>query len=352
MKTCALTAVESGRVRLSSPIDSLVTVSLNPLLGPLFHRALWRYWIVFILSSVVFYIMGTPRHLRSNGQRASGSLTDKVLRQCEGLIEGLSDDVQDGVLASLNPKSSSKTKKGSNDCDAIAAKVAEILLPLLTSQIERIVHKCIQSTVTAVTSVFEEENNKTLAKLEQTNFMLRYEVDKLEQYSRRETVKITGLPESDDENVDEKVLALCSALSCDIKINDISVAHRNGKKVRGKPRPVLVKFTSRRSKGALMKKRKDLKDKQGYRDVFINDDLTPMRSKLLFDCKKLSNVQRVTTTHDGRIQCQLKSPAGSEPGKVVYVENPDDLFELGVDSVDYSRYGLQHYTTTAPNGLE
>ncbi|KAK7466731.1 hypothetical protein BaRGS_00037173 [Batillaria attramentaria] len=78
-----------------------------------------------------------------------------------------------------------------------------------------------------------------------------------------------------------------------------------------------------------MKKRRELKDKPGYKNVFLNDDLTPMLSKLLYECKQMSTVDRVNTTRDGRIQCHMKKASGStEPAKVDIVETPDDLFDL------------------------
>nr|KAG5686915.1 hypothetical protein BaRGS_020724 [Batillaria attramentaria] len=98
-----------------------------------------------------------------------------------------------------------------------------------------------------------------------------------------------------------------------------------------------------------MKKRRELKDKPGYKNVFLNDDLTAMRFKLLYECKQMSTVDRVNTTSDGRIQCHMKKASGStESAKVEIVETPDDLFDLGADSVDYTKFGLAHLITTVP----
>ena len=74
-------------------------------------------------------------------------------------------------------------------------------------------------------------------------------------------MKLCSLPEEEGENHEEKVIAMCGAIGCEVKPEDISTIHRNGQKRPGKHRPVLVKFTSRKSKGALMQKRKMLKDK-------------------------------------------------------------------------------------------
>ena len=97
-----------------------------------------------------------------------------------------------------------------------------------------------------------------------------------------------------------------------------------------------------------MQKRKQLKDKEPYKKVWVWDDLTPLRSKLLAYCRELEQVEWVSTTHDGRLRCQMKEPSGrsrrdGEVGTVIFVETPDDLFKLGVDTVDFSRFGLGHF---------
>ncbi|KAK7473461.1 hypothetical protein BaRGS_00035290 [Batillaria attramentaria] len=124
---------------------------------------------------------------------------------------------------------------------------------------------------------------------------------------------------------------------------------RNGKRSdNGKPRPILVRFTSRKSKATVMQNRKALKDRAPYQKVYINDDLTLMRSKLLYKCKNTSTVQSVRTTHDGKILCTMKSPPGhTGPAKTVAVETPDDLFHLGVDNISYAEFGVDAYGVPA-----
>ena len=104
--------------------------------------------------------------------------------------------------------------------------------------------------------------------------LLKYQSDTLEQYQRRETIKVTRLSEDKEENLLKKVTELCTAYGVDIKAEDISVVHRSGQKKRGKSRPAVMKFISRRSKGAVMKRRRDLTQKAGFKGVFLNDDLT------------------------------------------------------------------------------
>jgi hypothetical protein len=176
---------------------------------------------------------------------------------------------------------------------------------------------------------------------------LTYENDRLQQYSRRESVRVWGVPQADDETkeaVEEKVLKVFKDAGADIKREDIAVAHRAGKKPARGSRPILVKFVSRRTRNLVMAEKKNLKGKANYERVFINDDLTPLRARLLGYVKKIPAVEKAYTV-DGRIHCHLRSPVGLPPNqrpKPVIVETPDDLFRLGVTSVDYQELGLQY----------
>lgn len=65
----------------------------------------------------------------------------------------------------------------------------------------------------------------------------------------------------------------------------------------------------------------------------LNEDLTAMRFELLQLVKGLNNVKTVFT-RDGKIHCNMK-----DNSKIV-IENPDDLFKLGLDEVDYKLFGI------------
>ncbi|KAL8621476.1 hypothetical protein ACOMHN_058238 [Nucella lapillus] len=54
------------------------------------------------------------------------------------------------------------------------------------------------------------------------------------------------------------------------------------------------------------------------------------KSKLLHKVRALPAVQRVTTTHDGQIVAFLNPTRGQSTPQVLYVENPDDPFQLGL----------------------
>nr|KAG5711814.1 hypothetical protein BaRGS_023578 [Batillaria attramentaria] len=85
-------------------------------------------------------------------------------------------------------------------------------------------------------------------------------------------------------------------------------------------------------------------DKADYKKVYINEDITVLRARLLKYTKDLSMVERAWTT-EGKIWALKKEPPGRATSyiKPVPIDNPDDLFELGVDTVDYVKLGLGRF---------
>ena len=170
---------------------------------------------------------------------------------------------------------------------------------------------------------------------------LNYENDGLQQYSRRESVCIFGIRQAEGETaeqVEQKALRVFREAGADVKEEDIVAVHRVGKVGRG-PWPILVKCVSGR------KRKKSLKGKDGYRKVYIKDDLTPLRAKLLALVKVLDDVD--TSWSVGRmIHRTKKVPPGPAPvmnqRPVVVVNTPDDLFKLGLEQIDFWFLGLTH----------
>ena len=88
--------------------------------------------------------------------------------------------------------------------------------------------------------------------------------------------------------------------------------------------------------GILYAKKEPLNVESAFKGVFIQEDLYNQRSKLLKFIKCRDNVDRVQTS-DGRLRVTLKEDCGA--GRWVIVENPDDLFKIGVDSADITQFG-------------
>lgn len=103
------------------------------------------------------------------------------------------------------------------------------------------------------------------------------------------------MPESNNENVLELVNKLAIAVDETIVLNtDVQAAHRIPAKNTNKPRPIVVQFSNRQKRDAVMKKARSKRPKSTdfingvpMTNVYINEHLTPFYNKLFFEAKKI-----------------------------------------------------------------
>ena len=126
-------------------------------------------------------------------------------------------------------------------------------------------------------------------KLEEKNTSLQSQVDNLQsevelrsmvledlqQYSRRNCVLVTGVPEEKDENTDELIKHLSTdKLEVPLADEDIDRSHRVGKpKTKGKARAIIVKFTRHNKKTQIIKARRKLRGS----NIGIQEQLTTFK---------------------------------------------------------------------------
>ena len=72
-----------------------------------------------------------------------------------------------------------------------------------------------------------------------------YETDRLAQYTRGENVRIAGIPETEGENVEQKVIDLAQIMGDNITQNDINACHRLGARHQTRARAFIVRFFAR-----------------------------------------------------------------------------------------------------------
>lgn len=120
-----------------------------------------------------------------------------------------------------------------------------------------------------------QEQQKNIEKLEQKAI-------NAEQYSRRNLVRIFGISEEEQEDVQETVVSVIEKhLKIQISPDVIDNIHRTGVKSVNKPRPIILKFTSYRFKQQIMLKRNLFKGT----GITVQDDLTRERLELLIKAK-------------------------------------------------------------------
>ena len=143
---------------------------------------------------------------------------------------------------------------------------------------------------------------------------VEYDNDSLEQYSRRNSLRISGIPEDKDENTDQEVMRIAGSLGVDIGRGDIDKSHRvsnfddhrrsgKGPGTKRRTRDVIVKFTTYNVRNKVYQERKELRNTETLKSVFINEDLTKKRSKLLFEARTLARADHLKAAYssDGRI---------------------------------------------------
>lgn len=241
--------------------------------------------------------------------RKLSSLETEVGRQNK-CIQGLREEVN--AIATHNEKQSDRLEAVENDMRAL------------------------RDEVKAINQVKENAPRHLL--------VLKYELDRQEQYTRKDSIRIVGLSEDENETDAElrtKIVTLAATAGLDeMTAGDISVTHRLGARKPGSTRPVICKFTKRKLKHDLLKCKKHLKKEVGYRNVYISEDLTSIRAKMF---KMIRQNEKVKSAHtrDGKIICMLKD---GDRERIVTIDTPDDLFKLGYNQVDLDKLGLKDFS--------
>lgn len=179
----------------------------------------------------------------------------------------------------------------------IAAILQETFQPQLSTLVQDTISTQFAGMVKAIVDGVLAGLTSRISALEQENVALKNRVVKLEtamdsadQYSRRNCLTISGIPETENENTDALVMELARAIDVDLDIEQIDRTHRlcrpsTRDSPRNKPRAIIIKFATYRARQKLYKARTLTKDRN-YRGVFINEHLTKARSELLYEARR------------------------------------------------------------------
>ena len=132
----------------------------------------------------------------------------------------------------------------------------------------------------------KEELIKTQQRIEVEVEKTQESFNDLEQYGRRNNIRINGLEEIGNETAESTTGNVVKTLNnlipgANIRREDVDIAHRLGKK-DAKKRPVIVKFVSRMKKESVLKQRRNLKGT----GIFLNEDLTRINQHVLACLRK------------------------------------------------------------------
>ena len=136
-------------------------------------------------------------------------------------------------------------------------------------------------------------------------------------YQRRDVVIISGsyLPvAAAGEKCEEIVIkSIKDCLNVDLRPNDISTCHRLGKPKSGVPdkRSLIVKLCRRDNKRKLI----DAARQKKPSNLYINEDLTPMRNTILYGLRRMKKFagSKVVgfSTRNGKVSAWVKPPNSS-----------------------------------------
>ena len=214
-----------------------------------------------------------------------------------------------------------------NDIVRIARELRSLMLPEVKSVVKEAVREATAPLQTQINNLKSE--NETLksqvVELEKKVAANESNIDSLEQYGRRNILRISGIPEDPNESTDTKVLDLATDLNLNLFSHDIDRSHRVGKPIPGKTRDIIVKFSRYNARRMLYEVRKDLREVEDRESVFINEDLTKRRSKLLYDARILVRANHLTAAYssDGKLFVRDKEE------KRHAINSDDDLREFG-----------------------
>lgn len=153
---------------------------------------------------------------------------------------------------------------------------------------------------------------------------LERKCDIQEQYSRRTCLRISNFPNCTDDKLEEKFVAFChDKLEVNLEKHEIDRIHRVGPKNQDK-RQVICKFLTYKARSKVYSAR--FKLKQHGLNIYVNEDLTPKRAKLMKlarEEKKGKNIIDCWTV-DGKVLIKLKGK-GDKDEKTKELVNVDDL---------------------------
>lgn len=189
----------------------------------------------------------------------------------------------------------------------------------------------------------EEEcaaKDERITSLEKRIEELEGKADDQEQYSRRTSVRIYGVPETQGEDILSVTNQLFESIDVSPTINRVHRVGAPRKSSSGStegdtgsaagmtrpsnsPRPILCQFVAYPDKVKVIKKR-SLLSSSSHRNVFINEDLTRKRAKILFNARQMKRQGLISDcwSFDGRIAIKDKK------GTIVPIRSLDDLSNL------------------------
>jgi hypothetical protein len=163
---------------------------------------------------------------------------------------------------------------------------------------------------------------------------MQLQMDVMEQYSRRNTVEIYGVPSTDNEDVMKIALDVCSAVGMTVREEAIDSCHRLRMRNNRVTAGIAVKFVRRRDADEVLRRRRMKRDLATNhigvpgvgQPVYVNQSLTVRRRVLFAKAKQLqkrNGWKYVWLDRSGNVKVRC-----CDSTKVVSIKNEGDLESL------------------------
>ena len=172
----------------------------------------------------------------------------------------------DGVTAMINLINETKKAKLSAE-DRTIINIAGLITP----------HMMINKETDANVRKLKVTVDKSTVNVRQ----LAFHNERLEQYTRRDNLRLFNFPLCDDINLREKFIKLAGVLGVTVQDHDINIIHKLSSNARSQT--VIVRMNNRKVRNDILfaKKGPLNTDESNFKRFFIQEDLTSQRSKLL-----------------------------------------------------------------------
>ncbi len=170
--------------------------------------------------------------------------------------------------------------------------------------------------------------NKNLSKKEKQIVMLKSEVDRMDQKQRENRLRIMGVPEDENEELVKTITKIAQNKLGMKKFNkdNIDLVYRSGKKKQQRHRDIVVQFKTKTIKDQFQQFRKKLTDGIApAKKVYLNDDLTEFRQKLLYDARQLAKREKLKAAWSQEGNIMVLKDTNTRP---VAITTHDDLRRL------------------------
>ena len=203
----------------------------------------------------------------------------------------------------------------------------DIISIVLSLQTERESSSKILEEVRALNQNFAKLESQLLV-TKNVNSLLQERVIDLErqcwanaQYSRRECLEISGIPNNiKQDGLEDKVLTIFKKVGCDIKSENIEACHRVGRQNN-----IIIKFSRRKDCQQIYSVKKDLSkldmkevDLPEGTQIYVNQSLCPYYKSLWSKSKKLRSLGKIHSFFISNSTIKLKIQENSEPVSITH----------------------------------